>query len=548
MSTVKANNYQVGQSITATNNFTLYQPSTPDGSVRLGVGNSGSTTLDALKITNTGALTAPADATIHGITVGLGGGSIASNTALGGATLPSNSSGTNNTAVGYAAIYANTTGSHNTGVGYGAYSGSGTTATGSYNIAIGSYALTNNTTASNNTAVGYQAGYSNTTGTGSTFLGYQAGYALTGANRITALGYNAALSTTGNNNTCIGAWSGNAITTGAYNTFVGDSSGPQNNGTISCSSNVGVGYDSLQALTTGNNNTALGDHALFYNTTASNNTAVGYQAGYSNTLGIGGASFGYQASYGNVNSSYQTAIGYRALYAWNNTGADSYNTAIGYNSGSALTTGVKNTILGAYTGNQGGLDIRTANNYIVLSDGDGNPRGIFDSSGYFYVGCTSQPSATVRGFSIGNGSGNTVSSAGAVSTAYNHLMFYNTNGNVGTIQSSGSSTAYVTSSDYRLKHDITPMQNALAKVAQLKPVTYKWNADDSDGQGFIAHELQAVIPEAVTGEKDAVDAEGNPVYQGIDPSKIVATLTAAIQEQQAIIESLQADIAILKGK
>ena len=70
----------------------------------------------------------------------------------------------------------------------------------------------------------------------------------------------------------------------------------------------------------------------------------------------------------------------------------------------------------------------------------------------------------------------------------------------------------------------------------------------SDGQGFIAHELQAVIPEAVTGEKDAVDDEGNPVYQGIDPSKIVATLTAAIQEQQAIIESLQADIALLKGK
>ena len=91
------------------------------------------------------------------------------------------------------------------------------------------------------------------------------------------------------------------------------------------------------------------------------------------------------------------------------------------------------------------------------------------------------------------------------------------------------------------------MQNALAKVAQLKPVTYKWNLDNSDGQGFIAHELQTVIPEAVTGEKDAVDDEGNPVYQGIDTSFLVATLTKAIQEQQELIKQLQADVAALKG-
>ena len=65
------------------------------------------------------------------------------------------------------------------------------------------------------------------------------------------------------------------------------------------------------------------------------------------------------------------------------------------------------------------------------------------------------------------------------------------------------------------------MTGALAKVAALKPVTYKWNADNSDGEGFIAHELQAVVPQCVTGEKDAVDADGNPVYQGIDVSFLV---------------------------
>ena len=118
---------------------------------------------------------------------------------------------------------------------------------------------------------------------------------------------------------------------------------------------------------------------------------------------------------------------------------------------------------------------------------------------------------------------------------------------VGSITSDGSSTAYNTSSDYRLKHDIAPMTGALAKVQALKPVTYKWNADGSAGEGFIAHELAEVCPQAVTGSKDAVDEDGNPVYQGIDTSFLVATLTAAIQEQQAMIQQLQADVAALKG-
>lgn len=119
---------------------------------------------------------------------------------------------------------------------------------------------------------------------------------------------------------------------------------------------------------------------------------------------------------------------------------------------------------------------------------------------------------------------------------------------VGSISTNGStSTSYNTSSDYRLKNTIAPMTGALAKVALLKPVTYKWNADGSDSEGFIAHELAEVCPQAVAGEKDAVDADGKPVYQGIDTSFLVATLTKAIQEQQAMIEQLKADVAALKG-
>jgi hypothetical protein len=84
------------------------------------------------------------------------------------------------------------------------------------------------------------------------------------------------------------------------------------------------------------------------------------------------------------------------------------------------------------------------------------------------------------------------------------------------------------------------MTGALAKVAALKPVTYKWNSNGSDGEGFIAHELAEVCPQAVTGEKDAVDADGKPVYQGIDVSFLVGTLTAAIQELKAEFDAYKA--------
>jgi hypothetical protein len=125
----------------------------------------------------------------------------------------------------------------------------------------------------------------------------------------------------------------------------------------------------------------------------------------------------------------------------------------------------------------------------------------------------------------------------------------------GTITTNGSSTTYATTSDYRLKNTIMPMTGALEKVSQLKPVTYKWNDSDADGQGFIAHELAEVVPDCVVGEKDAVetykDENGNeqtrPKYQNVDTSFLVATLTAAIQEQQAMIDELKAKVAALEA-
>jgi hypothetical protein len=110
----------------------------------------------------------------------------------------------------------------------------------------------------------------------------------------------------------------------------------------------------------------------------------------------------------------------------------------------------------------------------------------------------------------------------------------------GSITSDGSTTAYNTTSDYRLKENVQPMVGALARVMALRPVSYTWRANGGSGEGFIAHELAKVCPQAVVGEKDELDDEGNPVYQGIDTSFLIATLTAAIQEIKAEFDAYKA--------
>ena len=173
-----------------------------------------------------------------------------------------------------------------------------------------------------------------------------------------------------------------------------------------------------------------------------------------------------------------------------------------------------------------------------------------DSAGNLLVGTTSVVDAGKVSVIFDPASQNGISIKLSSATYNNNLMSFRNSSNtqVGYIYTAGTGTTYSTSSDYRLKENIVPMLGALSTVSQLKPCTYTWKADGSVGQGFIAHELQAVVPDCVTGEKDAVDEEGNPKYQGIDTSFLVATLTAAIQEQQAIITALTARITALEAK
>jgi hypothetical protein len=151
------------------------------------------------------------------------------------------------------------------------------------------------------------------------------------------------------------------------------------------------------------------------------------------------------------------------------------------------------------------------------------------------------------------------------------VVFRNGNGNVGSIYTSGSSTAYNTSSDYRLKTDAQPMVGASDRVLALKPVNFEWISSGERVDGFLAHEAQEIVPECVTGTKDAMrdeeyevtaavlDADGMvvteavmgtrsvPDMQGIDQSKLVPLLTAALQEALNKIEAMETRLAALEA-
>ena len=435
---------------------------------RVTYASTGGLLADSANLTFNGtSLTLANDASINGLTVGKGAGAVASNTAVGVGALVSNTTGSTNTALGYAAGYSNT-GSGITAVGYragyysttggnstylGCEAGFGTAGGGDtdYSVAVGYRALyTVGANTDNITAIGSESLYSTTTGGANTAVGRQSLYSNTTASYNTALGYQAGYSNTvGTQCVYIGRAAGYTSTTGTLNTAIGDTSLYSNTsgfgnfaGGVSAlyanttgQSNVAIGnYDgttspALRFNTTGSYNIAIGTGALQANTTASSNIAVGYQAGNSNTTGATNTFIGGSAGYTSTGGS-NTFIGYTAGYLVT-TGIG--NTFIGGGLASAIvgagyrvTTGSKNTIIGNYDGNQGGLDIRTASNYIVLSDGDGNPRQIIDGSGNLGLGVT--PSAwgspLSHAIELAQGTGITAHS-GSATSYYTSNAYYN---------------------------------------------------------------------------------------------------------------------------
>ena len=187
----------------------------------------------------------------------------------------------------------------------------------------------------------------------------------------------------------------------------------------------------------------------------------------------------------------------------------------------------------------------TAVNNLIFAAGGSTERARIDSSGSLLGGLTSASSggfASGTKFAVNAGANLAAGFRRAESSGTNEYIRF-TDGDdadCGSIDvnATANTTAYNTSSDYRLKQDIASMTGALAKVAVLNPCTWNWkHAPEVQGQGFIAHELAEVVPDCVTGVKDEVDQEGNPVYQGIDTSFLVATLTSALQELNAKFEA-----------
>jgi hypothetical protein len=184
-----------------------------------------------------------------------------------------------------------------------------------------------------------------------------------------------------------------------------------------------------------------------------------------------------------------------------------------------------------------------------------NERMRIDSNGDLLVGTTTVVSGTstdrsgivVKG-TIGTRASMKVCANNDTATFALIIFANDTDGQIGSVtQNSNGTVNYNTNSDYRLKQNIVSMTGALDKVSQLKPCIGNWKKNNAPFQGFIAHELQEIVPECVTGEKDAIDEEGKPIYQGVDTSFLVATLTAAIQEQQAIINDLKTRIEALEN-
>jgi len=199
----------------------------------------------------------------------------------------------------------------------------------------------------------------------------------------------------------------------------------------------------------------------------------------------------------------------------------------------------------------GRIQVNSGGDMIFQNTNSITERMRIDSSGNVLIGTTSNSVGAVscKFGLVGDFSGSfgqsINSSTGA--TAY-HINFGLSGTQTGYISSTSGGTTYTTTSDYRLKENIMPMTGALDKVVLLKPVTYKWKENNLDGsQGFIAHELAEVCPQAVSGEKDAVNEDGSIKAQGIDTSFLVATLTAAIQELNAKVDAQAVRIAELEG-
>ena len=203
------------------------------------------------------------------------------------------------------------------------------------------------------------------------------------------------------------------------------------------------------------------------------------------------------------------------------------------------------------TSSGGAIRFFTGNDASGFGAGSNEERARILSNGRICVNRTTSQSGGVLSLDYTNG----VTAGLAIKdtqTSGTGIVLHVVNGSgsiIGGISQNQSSTSFNTSSDYRLKENIVDLDGAIDRVKQLMPKRFNFIADaGTTVDGFLAHEAQAVVPEAVTGTHNEVDDDDNPVMQGIDQSKLVPLLTAALQEAIAKIEALETKVAALEAQ
>ncbi len=450
--------------------------------------------------------------------------------------LSSVSTSTYNTALGDLALTLARQGSYNTAV--GAATMSATSTVGSYNVAVGVYAL-NNTVGNDNTAVGVSALTTNTTGARNIGIGREAGRG----------------NTTGNDNTAMGYFSMYTNTTGIRNTAVGGSAGVL--GTTG-NDNTSFGYGALRSNTTGSNNTSIGKDALYNNAVSASNVALGMQAGYGTS--------------GQTSSSNNVFIGFQSGFA-NTTGNN--NTIVGYQAGRALTTGSSNIILGYFVDATSTTATRQLNignalfgtNMYNTAAVSGVPVtgatiGVGTSSPYARLTVAGDANGTMPLFLISSSTSAFATSTAFVVTSAGKVGIGTTSPstqlqvagdiapNADNLYTDGNATyrwaavyavnGTIQTSDIRLKENIATTTYGLDELLRLRPATYTWRHNPEQGRklGFIAQEVQSVLPEAVDVGNDADHTLGLK-YSEFTPLIVrsVQQVFERLSELKAVVES-----------
>ena len=509
------------------------------------------------------------------------------NVALGYGTLYTNTTGYSNTAIGNRTLYLNTTGVQNTAIGKDSMFYN---TTGGSNTAIGTAALQSNTTGGSNTAIGIASLGSNTTGVGNVAIGNAAGFSIT----------------TGSNNTIIGNYFGTAtlsnniiLADGAGNIkFRYDGTNTFLSGSVAIGSTTSPSY-TLDVSGTGRfTSTLLVSGAATFSSTVNVNGATATTN--LNVLGVAGTMVGTTATNQQLRITAPTTTANAGAgirfdassgakeatanigvvnNATGNTGSLVFNV---YNGGADFPEQMRITSAGnvgiGTSSPVAALDIDKAEGIMlrVKRTGVAGEFQMYQGPNVVYLDSSAASGnlafATVgtERMRITDGGSVSINYAGPMAGAplgvqstaggQQNISLWNTatSGTVyfmefaagstyapkGSITYNGSITLYNASSDYRLKEDLKEY-NGLEIISKLKTYDFKWKESGTRDYGMMAHELQEILPNYVSGEKDSIDENGSIRYQGVDYSKLVPVLVKAIQEQQIQIQNLQEQINIL---